>query len=97
MLEPLPTLRAPEKPVSAYARGLPAREAFTWLAAGWNDLRRNPGPSLVYGVFLVVLSYAALWALATTGLLYLCFLYTSDAGDEEVWGALGVVRNLYTT
>lgn len=71
MLEPLPTLRAPEKPPAAFARTLPAREAFNWLASGWNDLRSNPGPSLAYGVFLVILSYVALWALAAAGLLYL--------------------------
>ena len=71
MLEPLPTLRAPDKPAPAYARALPASITFTWLAAGWNDLRHNPGPSLVYGVFLVALSYAVLWALAASGLLYL--------------------------
>jgi uncharacterized membrane protein len=71
MLEPLPTLRAPDKPAPAYARGLSASIAFTWLTAGWKDLRHNPGPSLVYGVFLVALSYAVLWALAASGLLYL--------------------------
>ncbi len=71
MLEPLPTLRAPDKPALAFARSLPATEAFTWLAAGWSDLRSNPGPSLAYGVFLVALSYAVLWALARAGLLYL--------------------------
>nr|WP_309502486.1 DUF2189 domain-containing protein [uncultured Roseovarius sp.] len=71
MLEPLPTLRKPEKPAPAFARGLPARAAFGWLAAGWKDLRTNPGPSLVYGVFLVLVSYGALWALAEAGLLYL--------------------------
>lgn len=71
MLEPLPTIRARQKPVSAYARGLPARTALGWLAAGWKDFRTTPVPSLAYGVFLVLLSYAALWALAATGLLYL--------------------------
>lgn len=71
MLEPLPTIHAPEKPVSAFARSLPAREAFTWLVSGWRDLLASPGPSLAYGFFLVALSYPALWALAETGLLYL--------------------------
>ncbi|MEH6836000.1 MULTISPECIES: DUF2189 domain-containing protein [Falsihalocynthiibacter] len=71
MLEPLPTLRAPEKPELIFARALPARAAFTWLAAGWNDLRASPVSSLAYGVLLVALSYVALWALAAAGLLYL--------------------------
>ncbi|MBK0328952.1 DUF2189 domain-containing protein [Rhodobacteraceae bacterium F11138] len=71
MLEPLPTLHPPAKPASAYARGLPARSAFAWLKAGWTDFATNPGTSLAYGVFLLLLSYAVLWALAATGLLYL--------------------------
>ena len=71
MLEPLPTLRRPEKPAPAFARGLPARAALGWLVTGWNDLRKNPIPSLVYGIGLVLLSYAALWMLAAAGLLYL--------------------------
>jgi uncharacterized membrane protein len=71
MLEPLPTLRAPQKPAPAFARSFPARAAFTWLAAGWRDFCANPIPSLAYGVFLVGLSYGALWALAANGLLYL--------------------------
>ncbi len=71
MLEPLPTLRTPQKPIAIFARGLPARTAFDWLAAGWSDLRANPLPSLAYGVFLVLLSYSALWILAAAGLLYL--------------------------
>tara|TARA_R110002167_G_scaffold9477_1_gene43192 strand:- start:1547 stop:2344 length:798 start_codon:yes stop_codon:yes gene_type:complete len=71
MLEPLPTLRPPKRPALAFSRSLPAQEAFRWLAAGWNDLCAHPGPSLAYGFFLVVLSYAALWVLAAAGLLYL--------------------------
>ncbi len=71
MLEPLPTLRAPDKPAPAFARALPARTAFRWLSAGWNDLRDHPAPSLIYGAILVAISYATLWALAAAGLLYL--------------------------
>ncbi len=71
MLEPLPTLRARQKPVAIFARGLPARTAFDWLAAGWSDLRTNPLPSLAFGVFLTLLSYVTLWILGAAGLLYL--------------------------
>lgn len=73
MLEPLPTLRQPERPPSALARHLPARAAFGWLAAGWADFRAEPLPSLAYGVFLLLVSYAVLWALDASGLLYLAF------------------------
>lgn len=71
MLEPLPPLRPPRRPATTLARDLPARAALGWLAAGWRDLRRSPGPSLAYGGFLAALSYAMLGGLAAAGLLYL--------------------------
>ena len=71
MLEPLPPLRPPQRSASSLARDLPARAALGWLAAGWHDLRRNPGPSIAYGVLLVVLSYAVLGTFAAVGLLYM--------------------------
>lgn len=71
MLEPLPTLRPPQRPASPLARNLPASVVLDWLAAGWRDLRAAPGPSLAWGVFLVLLSWAVIWALHATGLLYL--------------------------
>lgn len=71
MLEPLPTLHHPRRDASPLARSLPARAALGWLAAGWRDLCATPGPSLAYGAFLTLLSYAVLWGLATAGLLYL--------------------------
>src|SRR3546814_7513005 len=42
-------------------RDLPASAAFAWLAAGWADFKVNPGPSLVYGlaVFIVSLTIVA--------------------------------------
>ena len=39
-----------------WARRLPARTALTWLAAGWRDLSRNPGPSLAYGLLVALVS-----------------------------------------
>lgn len=71
MLEPLPTLRPPARPDPAFARHLPAGAALGWLARGWADLRADPGPSLAYGAFLVALSWALLYALRASGLLYL--------------------------
>ncbi len=71
MLEPLPTLRAPDRPASTLGRSLPASAALGWLSAGWSDFRASPASSLAYGVFLVLLSYVILWALYSAGLLYL--------------------------
>lgn len=71
MLEPLPTVRPPQRPASMLMRDLPARAARDWLAAGWADFRSSPAQSLAYGGFVVGLSYAVLWALAASGLFYL--------------------------
>lgn len=71
MLEPLPTLNPPRRPPAAFARNLPARAALGWLGAGWRDFRRNPGPSLAYGLVVFALSWAVLIGLHAVGLLYL--------------------------
>lgn len=34
---------------------------FRWLRLGWGDLRRAPGPSLVYGFGLVVFFHLVVW------------------------------------
>jgi uncharacterized membrane protein len=64
----------PPLPVkSRFALGLPANAAFGWLAAGWRDFRTEPGPSLAYGVFVLVLSaaiVAALWRLNLDFILF---------------------------
>lgn len=71
MLEPLPTLQKPRPVRTPYARHLPAFAALDWLAAGWRDLRAEPGTSLAYGATVMVLSWIVLWALHAIGLLYL--------------------------
>lgn len=73
MLEPLPTLNPPRRPPDAFARHLPASAALGWLAAGWADFRHEPGPSLVYGIFLLAISAGVLVGLNAAGLLYLAF------------------------
>jgi uncharacterized membrane protein len=35
-----------------HVRRIPVRQPLAWLAAGWRDLRRVPGPSLLHGVFV---------------------------------------------
>lgn len=71
MLEPLPPLHKPLPVAAPYARHLPARAALDWLAAGWRDLATAPGFSLAHGAAVVALSWAGLWALHASGLLYL--------------------------
>ena len=71
MLEPLPTLRNPDRPTSPYVRALPASSALDWLQAGWRDVRMAPWSSLAYGSFLTLISYAVLCALHASHLLYL--------------------------
>ncbi|AQS50170.1 hypothetical protein B6V73_18410 [Thioclava sp. JM3] len=71
MLEPLPTLRNPDRPASPHARNLPSTSAADWLRAGWRDVRKAPWSSLAYGLFLTLVSYAVLWALNASHLLYL--------------------------
>ncbi|PWE31260.1 hypothetical protein DDZ14_13840 [Maritimibacter sp. 55A14] len=71
MLEPLPTLRKPDRAASSHARHLPARTALGWLSGGWRDVRVAPWPSLAYGLFLTLVSYAVLWVLHASHLLYL--------------------------
>ncbi len=71
MLEPLPTVRRPVRPAAPHARGLPVSAAFGWLRGGWRDLWAAPWPSLAYGLFLTLTSYAVLAALHLSHLLYL--------------------------
>lgn len=44
-------------PLVAPCRQLDAGAPFRWLALGWADIRRAPGPSLTYGVIMVLISY----------------------------------------
>lgn len=45
------------------ARALPWRTAFRWLRLGWGDLRRDPLPSLLYGLGVALFSALVVWAL----------------------------------
>ena len=54
-------------------RNLPATAVWGWLAAGWRDLWRNPGPSLVYGLSVFAASIAIIWGLFWLELDYILF------------------------
>src|SRR3546814_1146722 len=63
-----------------YARNLAPGAAFEWLRAGWRDLTANPGPSLLYGFFVFLLS-----AGIVAGLIWLAWDYAlfPAIGSEE--------------
>lgn len=63
VVPPLPTERI-------YARDLAPGAAFGWLRDGWRDLVSNPGPSLLYGLFVFLLS-----AGIVAGLVWLAWDY----------------------
>ena len=61
-------------PLSAQRRrNLPAGAALSWLGAGWRDLWRNPGPSLLYGLAVFAVSAVIFWGLFRLGLDYILF------------------------
>jgi uncharacterized membrane protein len=66
VVPPLPV----EKP---YARKLAAGAPFDWLRAGWRDLSTNPAPSLLYGLFVFVLSALIIGGLTAFGWDYALF------------------------
>ncbi|AMK26463.1 DUF2189 domain-containing protein (plasmid) [Sphingobium sp. SJ10-10] len=49
VVPPLPTERR-------YVRDLTPGDVFVWLRDGWRDLVTHPGPSLLYGLFVFLLS-----------------------------------------
>ncbi len=58
-------------PLLAPCRPLPWNAAWGWLRAGWQDMRRAPGPSLFYGLVMFAISVAitvAAWYLGRIGI-----------------------------
>ena len=55
------------------ARNLPWRTAFEWLGAGWEDLKTNPLPSLIYGLIVFAVSLVVVWSLFRFQLDYILF------------------------
>ena len=93
MLEPLPTLRKPDRPRSVFSRHLPASAALDWLAGGWRDLWAAPWPSLAYGLFLTLISYGVLWLLHASQLLYLALPAISGFLIIGPFLAIGLYEN----
>lgn len=56
-----------------WQRHLPADIGLQWLRAGWRDLVKQPGPSLVYGTGVFLLSVGLVWLLGYFGHDYILF------------------------
>lgn len=69
----LPPVVPPLPTRNRYARDLPAGAAFDWLRAGWKDLVTVPVPSLLYGVFVFLLSIGIILGLAMLQWDYVLF------------------------
>lgn len=69
----LPPVVPPLPTRNRYARDLPAGAAFDWLRAGWKDLMTVPVPSLLYGVFVFLLSIGIILGLAMLQWDYVLF------------------------
>jgi uncharacterized membrane protein len=54
-------------------RNLPAGAALSWLGAGWRDLCNSPGPSLLYGLGVFLVSLGIVWGLFRLELDYILF------------------------
>lgn len=69
----IPAIVPPLPRQSSYARHIPARAAFGWLAAGWRDLRYRPLGSLAYGFAVSLISAALVVSLFAFGWDYILF------------------------
>ncbi|OYW88045.1 MAG: hypothetical protein B7Z20_03550 [Sphingobium sp. 32-64-5] len=56
-----------------YARDLAPGAPFAWLREGWRDLVTRPGPSLLYGIFVFLLSAGIVAGLIWLALDYALF------------------------
>jgi uncharacterized membrane protein len=70
------------------ARVIDSERPWHWLAAGWRDLRRAPGISVVYGACFTLAGWAMAWSLWRAEVIYL--LLPAAAGFALVAPALAV-------
>lgn len=86
----------PSKPMPGINR-LSLSAPFRWLRLGWQDMRRAPVPSLVYGLFLVVFSYAIAYLALYTGDYILLFSLVTGfvlLGPALAFGLYEISRQL---
>ncbi len=63
----LPPIVPPLAPAKNFNRNLPIGAAFGWLGWGWRDLFTQPGPSLAYGVGVLLMSYGVIYGMSLFG------------------------------
>lgn len=72
-------------------------DPFGWLQLGWQDIRRAPAPSLAYGLFMVVFSYAVTYLVLNTGDYILLFSLVTGfvlLGPALAFGLYEISRQL---
>jgi uncharacterized membrane protein len=73
MSSSIPAVVPPIRPDSGLRRHYPPSMALSWLAAGWRDLVTDPGPSLLYGLGVFIVSAAIVAGLFIFGWDYILF------------------------
>lgn len=73
MTSAIPKVVPPLPVPNEKARNLPWHTALGWLRGGWEDLKTNPVPSLVYGLLVFLVSLLVVWALFRFRLDYILF------------------------
>jgi uncharacterized membrane protein len=69
----IPPVVAPLSVDRRWKRGLTPADAFHWLALGWRDFCTRPVPSIIYGLFVFLLSAAIVYGLFKFELDYILF------------------------
>ncbi|AZI36331.1 hypothetical protein NT2_12_01280 [Caenibius tardaugens NBRC 16725] len=69
----IPPVVPPLSTEQPYARDLAPGAPFAWLREGWRDLATNPGPSLLYGIFVFLISVGIVAGLIWSALDYALF------------------------
>lgn len=63
----LPPIVPPIAPERNYNRGLSVAAAFRWLASGWRDFGTQTGLSVLYGIGVLLVSYAIILGMRLFG------------------------------
>jgi uncharacterized membrane protein len=73
MAHEIPAVMPPLPRDRGLSRGYPPAAALDWLAAGWRDLKTQPGPSVAYGLGVFAVSLVVVGGFVRFGLDYILF------------------------